>query len=290
MRILITGADGQLGRALRTVLGKRGEIVIPTDLPEFDITDPEIGQKLSSFDPDVVIHSAAMTNVDGCATDPDLALAVNASGTQNVARACARCSADLVCVSTNEVFDGSAERPYPEDAPTHPVNPYGSSKRAGEQMAAELVGDRLYVVRTAWLYAPGGNNFPGKMISLADTHKELRVVSDEVGNPTYAPDLAQAIAELVQTRAYGIYHFTNAGYCSRYDFAKEILHLSGREGIPIHPVRLIDFKRASTVPPFAPLANVRGAELGIELRPWQEALRAYFAETGDCGDGVDLLT
>jgi len=280
MRILITGADGQLGRALCKVLGRRGEAVIPTDLPEFDIADPEIGPKLSSLDPEVVIHSAAMTNVDGCATDPDSAFAVNASGTQNVARACARSGADLVCVSTNEVFDGSAERPYPEDAPTHPINPYGSSKRAGEQMAAELVGDRLYIVRTAWLYAPGGNHFPSKMISLADTHKELRVVTDEVGNPTYAPDLAEAIAELVQTRSYGIYHFTNAGYCSRYDFAKEILRLSGRGGIPIHPVRLVDFKRASTVPPFAPLANVRGAELGIELRPWQEALRAYFAETG----------
>jgi dTDP-4-dehydrorhamnose reductase len=280
MRILITGADGQLGRALRKVLGERGETVIPTDLPEFDIADPEIGPKLSSFEPEVVIHSAAMTNVDGCATDPDSAFAVNASGTRNVARACADCGAELVCVSTNEVFDGSADRPYPEDAPTHPINPYGSSKRAGEQMAADLVGDRLYIVRTAWLYAPGGNNFPSKMISLADTHKELRVVTDEVGNPTSAPDLAQAIAELVQTRSYGIYHFTNAGYCSRYDFAKEILRLSGRGGIPIHPVRLVDFKRASTVPPFAPLANVRGAELGIELRPWQEALRAYFTETG----------
>jgi dTDP-4-dehydrorhamnose reductase len=280
MRILITGADGQLGRALQGTLGKRGETVIPTDLPEFDIADPGIEQKLSSLDPDVVIHAAAMTNVDGCATDPDSALAVNASGTQNVARACARCSADLVCVSTNEVFDGSAERPYPEDAPTHPVNPYGISKRAGEQMAADLIGDRLYVVRTAWLYAPGGHNFPSKIISLADTHKELRVVDDEVGNPTYAPDLAEAIADLVQTRTYGIYHFTNAGYCSRYDFAKEILHLSGRKGIPIHPVRLVDFKRASTVPPFAPLANIRGAELGIELRSWQEALQAYFAETG----------
>jgi dTDP-4-dehydrorhamnose reductase len=279
MRVVITGADGQLGRALQQVLGERGETVIPTDLPEFDITDPEIAHRLSDFGPDVVVHSAAMTNVDGCATDPDAAFAVNASGTRNVARACAGCGADLVCVSTNEVFDGSADRPYREEDPTRPINPYGRSKRAGEQMAAELVGDRLYVVRTAWLYAPGGDNFPGKMISLADAHGELRVVSDEIGNPTYAPDLARAIAELVQTRAYGIYHFTNSGYCSRYDFAKEALRLSGRQGVPVHPIGLADFQRASTVPPFAPLANVRGAELGIELRPWQEALRAYFADT-----------
>jgi dTDP-4-dehydrorhamnose reductase len=147
-------------------------------------------------------------------------------------------------------------------------------------MAARLIGDRLYIVRTAWLYGPAGDNFPSKMIALADAHKQLRVVDDEVGNPTYAPDLAEAIVRLAQTRAYGIYHFTNAGYCSRYDFAREILRLSGRDQIPVHPIALADFQRASVVPPFAPLANAKGADLGIELRPWQEALQAYFAETG----------
>jgi dTDP-4-dehydrorhamnose reductase len=120
------------------------------------------------------------------------------------------------------------------------------------------------------------------MISLAEIHKELRVVTDEISNPTYAPDLAAAIAQLIQTRIYGIYHFTNAGYCSRYDFAKEILQLSGRKDIPIHPITLADFQRASTVPPFAPLANTKGAGLGIELRPWPDALKAYF-EAGGVG-------
>jgi dTDP-4-dehydrorhamnose reductase len=285
MRILVTGANGQLGQALQNALEGRPATVILTDLPELDITDDHSLQRLSDFDPDVVIHAAAMTNVDGCARDPDAAFSANALGTQNVARACLRCDADMVCVSTNEVFDGTGERPYLEDAPTNPVNPYGSSKRAGEQMAVRLLEDRLYIVRTAWLYGPGGNNFPSKMISLADTHKQLRVVDDEVGNPTYAPDLAEAIVQLIQTRAYGIYHFTNAGYCSRYDFAKEILRQSGREHIPIHPIALADFQRASSVPPFAPLANAKGAELGIELRPWQEALQAYLAESGIAPDG-----
>ncbi|MFC1975250.1 dTDP-4-dehydrorhamnose reductase [Chloroflexota bacterium] len=280
MRIVITGANGQLGQALQKELEERGETVIPTDVPDFDLTDPQIVQKLSDLSPNIVIHAAAMTNVDGCAKDPDLAFSINAFGTQNVAHVCLRSNADMVCVSTNEVFDGSAEYPYHENAPTNPINPYGSSKRAGEQMAARYLKDRLYIVRTAWLYAPGGNNFPAKMISLADTHKELRVVTDEVGNPTYAPDLAEAIVQLVQTHVYGIYHFTNAGYCSRYDFAKEILRLSGREDIPIHPTTLADYQRASTVPPFAPLSNTKGAELGIELRSWQEALQAYFAENG----------
>ncbi len=278
MRIVITGANGQLGQALQKILAERGETVIPTDVPDFDITGPQIVEKLADLRPNFIIHAAAMTNVDGCAKDPDLAFSINAFGTQNVAHACLRSNADMVCVSTNEVFPGSADRPYREDDPPNPINPYGSSKRAGEQMAARYLKDRLYIVRTAWLYAPGGNNFPAKVISLADTHKELRVVTDEVGNPTYAPDLAGAIVQLIQTQAFGIYHFTNSGYCSRYDFAKEILRQRGREDIPIHPITLADYPRASTVPSFAPLVNTRGAEIGIELRPWQEALQAYFAE------------
>jgi dTDP-4-dehydrorhamnose reductase len=186
----------------------------------------------------------------------------------------------MVAVSTNEVFDGTATGPYQESAPANPINPYGSSKRTGEQMAVRYIADKLYIVRTAWVYSPGGNNFPAKIIAAADKHGELRVVTDEIGNPTYAPDLAAAIVELIQTRTYGIYHFTNAGYCSRYDFAKEILRQSDREGIPVHPITLTDYPRSSTVPPFAPLANINGAELGIELRPWQEALQAYFKEAG----------
>ncbi|MBN1218010.1 MAG: dTDP-4-dehydrorhamnose reductase [Anaerolineae bacterium] len=280
MRIAITGANGQLGQALLKLLTEQGETVIPTDVPDFDITDYQIVQKLSNLRPELIIHAAAMTNVDGCAKDPDLAFRVNAFGAQNVAHACLRCNADLVCVSTNEVFDGSAGRPYREDDPTNPINPYGSSKRAGEQMAARYLNNKLYIVRTAWLYAPGGNNFPAKIIAGADAHRELRVVTDEIGNPTYAPDLAEAIGQLIRTRVYGIYHFVNAGHCSRYDFAKEILRLSGRGDIPIRPITLADYPRASTVPPFAPLVNTRGAELGIELRPWPEALGAYFEASG----------
>jgi dTDP-4-dehydrorhamnose reductase len=280
MRIVITGANGQLGQCLQKLLEARGDTVIPTDVPEFDITDHKIVQQLSNLAPNLIIHSAAMTNVDGCAKDPDLAFKVNAFGTQNVAHACLRCNADMVCVSTNEVFNGQADHPYQEGDLPQPVNPYGSSKRAGEQMAARYLKNKLYIVRTAWLYAPGGLNFPTKIIAAANANKEIRVVTDEVSNPTYAPDLAEAIAQLIQTRAYGIYHFTNAGYCSRYDFAKEILRLSGRGDIPIQPITLADYPRPSTVPPFAPLVNTRGAALGIELRPWQEALKAYFEAIG----------
>jgi dTDP-4-dehydrorhamnose reductase len=280
MRILITGANGQLGQALQKALADQASTIIATDIPEFDISKHTIVRRFSDLRPDIVIHGAAMTDVDGCAKDPDTAFNINAFGTQNVAHACLRCNADMVCVSTNEVFDGRSDRPYTEDVKPNPVNAYGSSKRAGEQMAAHYVQEKLYIVRTAWLYSAGGHNFPAKIIAAADKHGELRVVTDEISNPTYAPDLAAAIAQLIETRAYGVYHFTNAGYCSRYDFAKEVLRLSGRENVPIHPITLADYPRPSTVPPFTPLANTNGAELGIELRPWQEALAAYLEESG----------
>lgn len=276
MRVLITGASGQLGRALQKVLPAYGMNLLA--VPRIDVADHNAVQQISDLSPELVIHAAAMTNVDGCAKDPDLAFKVNAFGAQNVAHACLRCNAEMVYVSSNEVFDGRAEQPYREDASPHPINPYASSKRSGEQMAARYLRTGLYIVRTAWVFAPGGNNFPAKIIAAADSGRTLRVVTDEVSNPTYAPDLAEAIVQLVQTHQYGIYHFTNAGYCSRYQYAQEVLRQSGRAHIPIEPITLAEYSRPSTVPPFTPLANTKGAALGIELRPWQEALAAYFAQ------------
>ncbi len=270
MRIFITGNQGQLGRALNEALA--GEACTGCDLPEVDITDrAAIRAAISACAPDVVIHAAAWTDVDGCARDPERAYQVNALGTQNVALACAEVGAALVYISTNEVFDGTATEPYREwDAP-HPINPYGRSKAAGEWLVSHLL-TRFYIVRTAWLYAPGGRNFPHRIIQLADERGALRVVADEVSNPTYAPDLARALAALIRTGAYGVYHLTNSGYCSRYEFARAILRHTGREHIPVEPISLAQFQRDSTPPRFAPLANTAAAALGITLRPWEEAL------------------
>jgi dTDP-4-dehydrorhamnose reductase len=273
MRIFITGCKGQLGRALYAALGEHR--LTGCDLPELDITDRSaIGSAIADFGPDMVIHTAAWTDVDGCACDPERAYRVNALGTQNVALACAVGGAAMVYVSTNEVFDGTATEPYREWDPPHPINPYARSKAAGEWFVRHLLS-RFYIARTAWLYASGGRNFPHRIVQLADERGTLRVVTDEVGNPTYTPDLAAAIAVLVQTGAYGVYHLTNAGYCSRYDFAREIVRVSGRGHVPIEPITLDDFKRASTPPCFAPLANIAAAALDIELRPWQEALEEF---------------
>ncbi|RLC69832.1 MAG: dTDP-4-dehydrorhamnose reductase, partial [Chloroflexi bacterium] len=177
--------------------------------------------------------------------------------------------------------------PYREWDPPHPINPYARSKAAGEWFVRHLL-NRFYIARTAWLYAPGGRNFsnPNRIIQLADDASTssaqggaLKVVADEIGNPTYAPDLAAAIAALIQTQAYGVYHLVNAGHCSRYEFVREVLRISGREHVPVEPISLDDFERASTPPRFAPLANTAAAALGIELRPWQKALTEYLKKS-----------
>lgn len=276
MRIFITGCNGQLGRSLAPLL--EGEILCGADLPDYDITDAQaIRRAIVEFAPHVVIHAGAFTNVDACETDPDMAYRVNALGTHNVALACLECGAEMVHISTNEVFDGTKDAPYLEfDAP-NPINTYGHTKWAGEQCVQRFL-HRYYIVRTAWLYARGGNNFVAKIIKAADERGALSVVSDEFGSPTYAPDLAEAIIKLIQTHHYGVYHFVNEGICSRYEWAVRILELAGRGHVPVRPIHASEWKRASNPPRYAPLRNFCGAALGITLRPWQEALAAYFAE------------
>jgi len=275
MRIVLTGHKGQLGRALLPLLA--GHEVAGVDLPEHDITDRGVLQAvIRDFRPDLILHPAAMTDVDGCARDPELAYRVNGMGTQNVALAAAEVGAEVLYVSTNEVFDGRATEPYHEWALRNPINAYGRSKLAGEWYVQNLL-TRFYIVRTAWLYAPGGRNFPHRILQLADEHGRLKVVADEVGNPTYVVDLARAIVALIETHAYGIYHAVNAGAASRYDFAREILRLSGRESVPVEPLALAEFQRASTPPAYAPLANNAAAALGITFRPWQAALAEFLS-------------
>ncbi len=275
MRIVITGYKGQLGQALME--GLQQNEVLGLDLPEHDITAARaIATAIVGFAPEVVVHTAALTDVELCAREPELALRVNGLGTHNVALACQRCDAALVAVSSNEVFDGSKGRPYYEYEQRNAINAYARSKLAGE-VYAQMHLSRFYIVRTAWLYAQGGNNFPAKIVQAADRHSRLRVVCDEISSPTYAPDLAQAIGALIHTKQYGIYHFTNEGACSRYEFARRILELAGRGDIPIEPITSDQWPRASTPPLHCVIRNLAGAQIGITLRHWDEALRKYFA-------------
>jgi len=277
MKIAITGGRGQLGRTLERVLGAQHHIII-LDLPECDVTRAREIERIAALKPDLIIHAAALTDVDGCARDPRAAYRANALGTHNVALACKRANATMVYISTNEVFDGAQNSPYREFDPPRALNPYGASKLAGER-AVQLLLDRFYIVRIAWLFAPGGNNFPKKMVELAQQNGKLVGVTDEVANPTYAPDLAHALARLIETRHYGIFHLTNAGVASRYNFIAQILKYAGLAHIPLAPITLADYPRASTPPAYSALANIVGAEiLDIKLRAWQDALEEYFSE------------
>lgn len=272
MRIAITGADGRLGRSLRAALGAEHDVVA-LNRAALDLERPESVGRLASTGADLVIHPAAYTNVDGCARDPHLAYRVNALGTKYVALACRELDAALVYVSTNEVFDGAAARPYLEYDQARPVNPYGWSKWAGEQAVRDHLS-RFYIARVAWLFG-GERNFVRTVLRLADERGELSVVDDEVGSPTSSDDAAAAIAALIRQPVYGVYHVVNAGHASRFDLAAAALRLSGRANVTLSRSRLADFRRDSVVPPYTPLANMAGAALGITLRPWEEALEEY---------------
>jgi dTDP-4-dehydrorhamnose reductase len=277
MRLVITGALGQLGRSLQQAL--EGHTILLIDLPEHDVTEPKIVGTIEDFQPDLVIHAAAMTDVDGCEVNPDTAYKVNALGTQNVALACQRCDAPLLYVSTDYVFDGTKAEPYLEFNEPNPIGVYGRSKLAGELIVRDLL-TRFYVVRTAWLYARGGENFVTKILGLSEEREELSVVTNEIGSPSYAPDLAEAIARLIEHPLYGVYHLANEGSCSRYEFAQRILQLAGKSRFPLHPAET--YERATRVPANAALRNFCAAtQLGIVLRPWEDALRAYFEDTAD---------
>jgi dTDP-4-dehydrorhamnose reductase len=276
MRVFITGSNGQLGRALAAHLPAAD--VTGCDLPDCDITDNGLLRKtILAARPEVVLHCGALTDVDGCARDPDLAFRVNGLGAQNVALACAEAGAAMLYVSTNEVFDGAASEPYSEfDAP-NPTNAYGRSKRAGEWYVTQLL-TRFYLVRTSWLFGNGGKNFIHKILARADAGQPLRVVTDEVASPTYVEDLAEAIVRLIGTGQFGVYHLTNAGYCSRYDLARKALELAGRDA-PVEPITLADYPRPSTPPKFSALANQAAAALGIRLRPWEAAATEFLSAT-----------
>jgi len=276
MRIAVTGSKGQLGSALQQVFATDELLLI--DLPEHDIT--QLGatlDALTSFAPDVVIHTAAMTNVDACEMDPASAYRLNVLGTRNVAVAAQQCHAALVYISSDYVFDGQKTEPYWEYDDPNPLSVYGRTKWIGERLVQEL-SDRFYVVRIAWLYGQGPRNFVRTVLRLADERCSLSMFTDESGSPTHAQDVAEALAQLIRQPAYGIYHLPNSGICSRYEWAREILALTGRSHVELRPAD--KFQRAARVPAHAELRNFCGAELGIVMRPWREALRAYLATSG----------
>lgn len=274
MKILITGSNGMLGHDLCEVLGDSHEL-IPTTSKTLDITDEQqVMEVICDKKPDIVINSAAYTNVDGCEENPDLAYAVNGSGVKNLAMACRKIDCALLHVSTDYVFDGSATQPIPEDGEIGPISVYGKSKLKGEEAILEIL-DKFFIVRTAWLYGINGGNFPKTMLELAKNHSEITVVYDEVGTPTYTPDLARGIADLIETDYYGIYHLTNSGSCSWCEFSRLIFELAGAD-VEVIPVTASEFARPAPRPSYSVLKNKNWIDHGFKpLRDYKEAIKEY---------------
>ncbi len=277
MKILITGAKGQLGQELKEVLFKAGNYeVIGLGHSELEITNPAMVKELiEQFTPEVIIHTAANTNVDGCELEPESGYRINALGTRNVAIAASMVKAKLVFISTDYVFDGYACRPYLEFDSPNPINIYGKSKLAGEKYVASF-SNKYFIVRTSWLYGKQGNNFVKTMLNLAKQKDELTVVDDQLGTPTFTKDLAQFIAVLIETELYGIYHASNTGACSWFDFAKLIFKLAGLNQIKIKPVSTAELNRPASRPAYSVLDNYCLRLEGLPgLRPWEDALQEF---------------
>jgi dTDP-4-dehydrorhamnose reductase len=271
MRILITGANGQLGSALQQVLA--GEDLVLKDLPDFDLTDPACEDQIVSTRPDVILHLGAYTNVDGAEREPDRAKAVNARGTTHVARAAKRLQSRLVYISTDYVFDGEKRTPYTEDDKPHPLNQYGLSKYEGEQAALTLCQNSL-VVRTAWVYGHEGSNFVKTIMQLAHTQPALEVVADQRGCPTYAADLAWAIQRLLASDMQGICHVTNSGDCTWYEFAQAIVQHMGVSTV-VRPITTAQAGRLARRPAYSVLSQERFATRWSPLPHWQDALARF---------------
>jgi dTDP-4-dehydrorhamnose reductase len=238
--------------------------------------------------PEVVIHCAAMTDTNRCEREPSLARQVNGIGAENVAKACRAAGARMVLISTNEVFAGAKREPYAETEAAGPLNAYAVSKLDGEVLAAAACPDTL-VVRVSWLYGDGYVNFNEKVIAAAREGRALSFVTDEVATPTSTEDVAEALRTLLERHApAGVYHLVNEGEASRYDWAVEILRLAGIDA-PVVAVTTPELRAngyaGPVKPPYSALANTRAAALGVRLRPWREALAAYFARARAAADG-----
>lgn len=282
MRVLVTGACGMLGRQLCSILAKNHQ-VIPTDiLPEceqLNIADPDnVFDTIKRLKPEMVIHCAAMTDVDGCERNPDMAFKLNGVGTWALACACASINCAMAYVCTDYVFDGEKGIPYTEFDNTNPISVYGASKLAGEQAVREIC-PKHYVVRTSWLFAPHGKNFPISILKASETRKELKVVADQFGSPTYVPDLAAFLASLVGSPLYGVYHFTNSGSCSWFDFAKNILETAGKTDVKVVPINSEDWPTPTKRPKFSVLRHYKMELLGLDnVRPWQDAVAEFIKQ------------
>lgn len=277
MKILVTGANGQLGNEMKNVLEKECPgITLYTDIQELDLLDAQaVGLFVSKNEITHIVNCAAYTAVDKAEEDKALCAAVNIDAVKNIANAADAVGAKIIHISTDYVFDGTAHRPYKESDKVNPMSQYGTTKRTGETALIALAPDSI-IIRTSWLYSPYGNNFVKTMIKLGEERTQLKVVCDQIGTPTYAKDLAKAIYAILISHQWveGIYHFSNEGACSWYDFTKSIHRIAGIKTCEVLPIPTEDYPTAAMRPAYSILNKSKiKATYGIEIPYWEESLQ-----------------
>ena len=266
-----------LGKDLVPILSVKGQ-VWARDIDDFDITDPKrVQREVEALQPQVLVNAAAYTDVDGCESRKELAFAVNAEGARNVARACAAIGGRMIHLSTDYVFDGSSRIPYGEENLPNPRNVYGSSKLQGERYIQEMLENHL-IVRTEWLYGRHGKNFVDTILKYAGQQKELRVVDDQRGSPTFTRDLSLALERLIGMEARGILHVTNSGSCTWFEFTRQILREKGFNHIQVIPISSEELARPARRPACSVMDCQKYEKLtGRKMRPWKEAIKEYLS-------------
>ena len=276
MKVLVTGAKGQLGTDLMNELARQGLEGIGVDVEEMDITDADACRRvISQAKADAVIHCAAYTAVDAAEDQVELCRKINGEGTRNVAVACREAGVKLMYISTDYVFDGKGTRPWEPDDKRAPLNVYGQTKYEGEIAIEELV-ERYFIVRIAWVFGVAGKNFIKTMLRLGREKGAVSVVDDQVGSPTYTYDLARLLTDMIQTDRYGRYHSTNEGECSWYEFAREIFRQAGMDEVKVTPVSSEAFAAKAKRPANSRMSKEKLTENGFKRLPdWQDALRRF---------------
>ncbi|MBQ8574684.1 MAG: dTDP-4-dehydrorhamnose reductase [Clostridia bacterium] len=280
MKVLVTGFNGQLGYDVVKELTSRSIECIGVDLQDFDITDrKQTVDFVKNYNPDVIVHCAAYTAVDKAEDDADTCRKVNVDGSENLALAAKEIGAKMLYVSTDYVYGGAGDTPFEVTDPTDPKSVYGKTKLEGEEAVKKHL-DNYFIVRTSWVFGINGNNFVKTMLRLGAERDELSVVCDQIGSPTYTPDLARLICDIVMTEKYGTYHGTNENYCSWAEFAEAIMTLGNRKA-KIKPIPSSEYPAKAQRPLNSRLSKDCLDRAGIDRLPtWQDALERYIKELG----------
>lgn len=277
MKVLVTGVNGQLGYDVVNELESRGLEAVGVDIEEMDITDAgSVDRVIREADPDAVIHCAAYTAVDASEENEALCRRVNADGTRNIALVCKALDIKMLYISTDYVFDGEGERLWEPEDEREPQNVYGQTKYEGELAVQDLL-EKYFIVRIAWAFGANGNNFVKTMLKLAETRDTIKVVDDQFGSPTYTFDLAKLLADMIQTEKYGVYHATNEGFCSWYDFACAIFEMAGLgDRITVLPVSSKEYETKAKRPSNSRMSKEKLVQNGFRKLPvWQDALKRF---------------